>query len=69
VGKNPTDRGNKGTQKSVLVEAEGGLLGLAIAGANVPDCKTLRATIEAPVVQQPQPTAQHPVSSGSSELP
>jgi len=60
VGKNPTDRGNKGTKKSVLVEAEGGLLGLAIAGANVPDCKMLRATIEAIVVPRPQPTAQHP---------
>jgi len=60
VGKNPTDRGKKGTKKSVLVEGEGGPLGLAIEGANVPDCKMLRATIEAIVVKRPQPTAKHP---------
>jgi len=60
VGKNPTDRGKKGTKKSVLVEGEGGPLGLAIEGANVPDCKMLRATIEAIVVKRPQPTVKHP---------
>ena len=58
---NPTDRGKKGTKKSVLVEGEGGPLGLAIEGANVPDCKMLRATIEAIVVSgpNPRPDPQH----------
>jgi putative transposase len=60
VGKNPTDRGKNGTKKSVLVDADGGPLGVVIAGANVPDCKLLRATIEAIVVERPEPTAEHP---------
>jgi len=60
VGKNPTDRGKMGTKKSVLVDGDGGPLGVAIEGANVPDCKLLRATIEAIVAERPRPTAKHP---------
>ncbi len=60
MGKNPTDRGKKGTKKSVLVDAEGGPLGAVIDGANVPDAQLLRATIEAIVVERPEPTATEP---------
>jgi putative transposase len=60
VGKNPTDRGKKGTKESVLVDAEGGPLGAVIAAANVNDQKLLRETIEAIVVERPEPTAAHP---------
>lgn len=60
MGKNPTDRGKNGTKKSVLVDADGGPLGVAIEGANVPDCTMLRETIEAVVVERPGPTAKHP---------
>jgi putative transposase len=61
VGKNPTDRGKKGTKKSVLVDEQGGPLGVVIDGANVPDCKLLEATIEAVVVKRPdaQEVEQH----------
>jgi putative transposase len=57
VGKNPTDRAKPGTKKSVLVEADGGPLGVVIAGANVPDFQLLEATIEAVVVERPDPEA------------
>jgi putative transposase len=60
VGKNPTDRGKNGTKKSILVEGDGGPLGCVIDGANVPDCKLLKATIEAIVVERPKVTAQKP---------
>jgi len=60
VGKNPTDRGKNGTKKSVLVEGDGGPLGMVIAGANKPDAQLLRATIEAIVVPRPTPTKEHP---------
>jgi putative transposase len=60
VGKNPTDRGKKGTKKSVLVDGDGGPLGAVIAAANVNDQKLLRETIEAIVVERPQPTADEP---------
>jgi putative transposase len=56
VGKNPTDRGKKGTKKSLLTDGEGGPLGVVIAGANVVDQKLLEATIDAIVVERPDPT-------------
>lgn len=55
VGKNPTDRGKPGTKKSVLVEGDGGPLGAVIAGANIVDQQLLAATIEAVVVDRPDP--------------
>ena len=47
-------------KRSLLVEANGGPLGVVIAGANVHDAKLLEATLEAVVVERPQPTAEHP---------
>jgi putative transposase len=60
TGKNPTDRGKMGTKKSVLVDGQGGPLGATIAGANVLERKMLRDTIEAIVVERPEPTAEEP---------
>src|SRR5262245_13198226 len=60
TGKNPTDRGKMGTKKSVLVDGQGGPLGATIAGANVLERTMLRATIEAIVVERPEPTAAEP---------
>jgi len=60
-GPNPTDRAKSGTKKSVIVERQGGPLGAAIEGANVHDTKLLEHTIEAIVVERPDPAqvAQH----------
>jgi putative transposase len=60
VGKNPTDRGKPGTKTSLLVEAQGGPLGVVVAGANVPDAQLLEATIEAVVLERPEPTPEAP---------
>ena len=60
MGKNPTDRGKMGTKKSLLVEGDGGPLGVVIAGANVLERRMLRATIEAIAVERPEPTAERP---------
>ena len=60
MGKNPTDRGKKGTKQSVLVEADGGPLGAVIAAANVNDHLLLRETIEAVVVERPEPPPEAP---------
>jgi putative transposase len=43
-----------------VVEATGGPLGATIAGANVHDTKLLAATLEAIVLERPQPTAEAP---------
>lgn len=56
TGKNPTDRGKKGTKKSLLTDGDGGPLGVVIAGANVVEQQLLKATIEAIVVERPDPT-------------
>ena len=55
TGRNPTDRGKKGTKKSLLVDGDGGPLGVVIAGANVVEQKLLKETIEAIVVERPDP--------------
>src|SRR6476619_4473539 len=55
VGPNPTDRGKPGVKQSLLVEADGGPLAITIAGANVPDAQRLDATIEAVVLERPEP--------------
>jgi putative transposase len=47
-------------KKSLLVEADGGPLAVAIAGANVPDAKLLDATIRAVVLERPPPELAHP---------
>lgn len=55
IGPNPTDRGKPGTKKSLLVEAAGGPTAVVVAGANVPDCKLLAQTLDAVVVDRPDP--------------
>ena len=60
VGKNPTDRGQNGTKQSLWVEGNGGPLGAVIAGANVPDMKLLEETLEAIVVDRPDPEELEP---------
>jgi putative transposase len=60
VGKNPTDRGKAGSKQSVLVERDGGPLGVALAAANVNDHLVLKETIEAIIVERPPATTQAP---------
>ena len=55
VGPNPTDRAKPGTKQSLLVEGNGGPLGVVVAGANVPDFKLLDETIRAVVTERPDP--------------
>lgn len=44
----------------MIVEKDGGPLGVVVAGANVHDTKLLEATIEAIVVDRPVPTKKSP---------
>jgi putative transposase len=60
VGKNPTDRGKQGVKKSLLVEADGGPLAIAISAANVNDAQLLAITLDAIVVERPQPSQDAP---------
>ena len=60
IGPNPTDRAKAGTKRSLLVEAGGGPLSIVVSGANVHDTKLLRATLDAVVVERPQPTEKEP---------
>jgi len=60
VGKNPTDRGKPGSKQSLVVERDGGPLGVVVAAANVNDHLVLEETIEAIVVERPEPTAERP---------
>lgn len=44
----------------MIVEADGGPVGIVLAPANVHDAKLLKATIESIVVQRPEPTSKNP---------
>ncbi len=60
MGPNPTDRAKNGVKRSLLVEKEGGPLAIVVAGANVPDAKLLAQTIEAIVLERPEPEPDYP---------
>ncbi len=52
-GKNPTDRGKLGVKRSVLTDARGVPLGVAIDGANAHDQRLLRDTLRSIPIQRP----------------
>lgn len=52
TGPNPTDRGKKGVKRSVLADGRGVPVGLAVDGANRPDFKMARETVES--VERPE---------------
>jgi putative transposase len=60
TGKNPTDRGKLGTKRSLLTEAGGVPVGLAVEGANRHDKKLVEATLESIPVERPEPTPEKP---------
>lgn len=60
TGPNPTDRGKMGTKRSLLTEGNGVPLAIAVEGANRHDMKLTEATLQAIVVERPQPTAEKP---------
>ena len=60
TGRNPTDRGKQGTKRSLLTEANGVPVGLAVEGANRHDKKLAEATLESIPVERPEPTEEAP---------
>jgi len=56
TGQNPTDRAKKGVKRSILTEAKGIPLSVAVDGANRHDMKLARQTLENLVVKRPRPT-------------
>ncbi len=60
TGRNPTDRGKRGTKRSLLTEGRGIPLAVSVAGANRHDMKLTEPTLKAIVVDRPQPTAERP---------
>jgi len=60
VGPNPTDRAKKGVKRSLLTEAAGVPIGLAVDGANRNDHKLMKATLQSVPIPRPQPTEEKP---------
>jgi putative transposase len=60
TGKNPTDRGKRGAKRSLLVDANGMPVGLAIEGANRHDMKLVDATLDSIPIERPAPTPETP---------
>jgi transposase len=60
AGRNPTDRGKQGAKRSLLPEAHGVPVGLAVEGADRHDKKLVEATLESIPVARPEATAEEP---------
>jgi len=60
TGRNPTDRGKLGVKRSVLSDARGVPLGVAIDGANVHDQKLFAATLDSLPLRRPRPVPRRP---------
>jgi len=60
TGANPTDRGKKGTKRSLLTDGAGIPLAIVIDGANRHDVKLLCATLDGIVIARSEPTEERP---------
>ena len=60
TGANPTDRGKRGVKRSLLTEAQGIPVGLAVDGANRHDMKLVRVTVDRLPISRPTPSPEHP---------
>ena len=52
-GRNPTDRGKKGTKRSVAGESHGLPIGVVLSGANRHDIKLLEKTLQSIITAHP----------------
>jgi transposase len=55
TGANPTDRGKKGTKRSILTDGKGIPLSVTIDGANRHDKKLVKRTLDAIILERPFP--------------
>ncbi len=60
TGLNPTNRAKDGVKRSLLTEAKGVPIGLAVAGANRNDFKLVKETLESIPVERPVAGAENP---------
>jgi transposase len=60
TGPNPTDRAKKGVKRSLLTEAKGIPLAIAVDGANRHDVKLFEETLRNIEIERPKPTKKHP---------
>lgn len=60
TGPNPTDRAKDGVKRSLLTEAKGVPIGLAVAGANRNDFKLVKETLASIPVERPVAGAKNP---------
>jgi putative transposase len=55
TGANPTDRGKKGTKRSILVDERGIPLSITVDGANRHDKMLVKKTLDAIIFERPSP--------------
>ena len=53
TGANPTDRGKKGTKRSMLTDGKGIPLSIVVDGANRHDKMLVKGTLDAIIIQRP----------------
>jgi putative transposase len=58
TGPNPTDRRKRGTKRSLSTDAQGIPLAVAVEGANRHDMKMAEGSLEAMIIEWPEPTEE-----------
>lgn len=60
TGRNPTDRGKRGTKRSQLSDGRGMPLAVVVEGANRHAMKLAEATLDGIMIERPMPTPEQP---------
>jgi len=60
LGRNPTDRGQSGSQTHLHVDQQGIPLGVTRTGANVHDSRLISPTLATDILSRPDPTPDRP---------
>lgn len=58
TGANPTDRGKRGTKRSLLVEGKGIPLAIEVGPAQLHDVKMLAETLDGVIIERPEPSKE-----------
>jgi putative transposase len=64
LGRNPTDRGRRGSKTHLHVDQNGIPIGVTLVGANVHDSRLVSSTVATAILPRPEPTPAHPQNMG-----
>ena len=68
TGANPTDRGKKGTKRSILTDGKSIPLSVAVDGANRHDKKLVKETLDTIIIERPSTEREFRISAWIKDM-